>query len=232
MMEMGLIINTPLILFILMKSVRSENISWDAIRTIANYWNQMPQLAPVAAASYIFTGYINFSIYNRLSPPNFRMKFRWIIPVFCSVIMLISFFVPIGFHGTETVVHYIYLWSVTSDSLIMNYGFIERVIFVFLILYLNLTLIYTTSGWHQAIEFIKSCLPSNKPDVDQRHVPWINWAIATLFAVVSLLYLHFFDEKESFKLASSWLVLRLFAEAATVFLLFGLTLRYRRKSSL
>ncbi|CAH1222580.1 hypothetical protein PAECIP111893_04867 [Paenibacillus plantiphilus] len=232
MMEMGLIINTPLILFILMKSVRSENISWDAIRTIANYWNQMPQLTPIAAASYIFTGYINFSIYNRLTPPNFRLKFRWMIPVFCTVIMLISFFVPIGFHGTETVVHYIYLWSVTSDSLIMNYGFIERVIFVFLILYLNLTLIYTTSGWHQAIEMIKSCFPSNKPDVDQREIPWINWAIATLFAIVSLLYLHFFDEKESFKLASAWLVLRLFAEAGTVFLLFGMTLRYRRKSSL
>lgn len=231
MMEMGLIINTPLILFILMKAVRSENISWDAIRTIANYWNQMPQLPPVAAASYIFTGYINYSIYNRLTPANFRLRYRWLIPVFCTLIMLISFFVPVGFHGTEAVVHYIYLWSVTADSLMMSHGFIERVIFVFLILYLNLTLIYTTSGWHQAIEMIKSCMPRNKPDIDHRTTPWSNWLIASAFAVASLLALHFFDEKESFKIASGWLVLRLFVEILTVLLLFALTLRRRRKPS-
>ncbi|MBW7477010.1 hypothetical protein K0T92_20035 [Paenibacillus oenotherae] len=231
MMEMGLIINTPLILFILMKSVRSENMSWDAIRTVANYWQQMPQLAPVAAASYLFTGYINFAIYNRLTPPNFRLRYRWIVPVFGTVFMLISFFVPIGFHGTETVVHYIYLWSVTSDALIMNYGFIERVIFVFLILYLNLTLIYTTSGWHQAMEFVKSCFPANKPDVDQRKVPLSNWIITSVFGVLTLLHLYFFNEKESFQFASGWLILRLFVESITVIGLFILCVRWRRASS-
>ena len=47
---------------------------------------------------------------------------------------MIPFFVPIGFHGTVGVEDYVYLWSMTADSMMTEYGFINRVLFVFLLL--------------------------------------------------------------------------------------------------
>ena len=129
--EIGLIVNAPIIIFVLFKAVRSTQLNWDAIHVVANYVTEMPTLTCIAAASFVFTGYINLSLFNRLFPPNFRFKFRFIYPLFGVDIMLITFFVPIGFHGTEGVNQYIYIWSLTADSLLMQYGFIERVLFLF-----------------------------------------------------------------------------------------------------
>lgn len=227
--EMGLLINTPLLLFILLKAARSTAVDWDAIRTIANYWNKPPKLQPVSAASYIFTGYINYAIFNRLNPPNFRLRYRWVIPVFGTFILLLSFFVPIGFHGTESVDNYLYIWSVTADSMLMEYGFIERVIFLFLILYLNLTLLYTTIGWHQAMELVKSCLPHSNPQIDTRKTPKVNWIITSIFALFTLVYAYLFNEKDHLNITTYWLTIRMFTEAASVLFLFVLVLR--RKSS-
>lgn len=227
--EMGLLINAPLLLLILLKAARSTFIDWDAIRTVANYWHKPPKLQPVSAATYIFTGYINYAIYNRLNPPNFRIRYRWIIPAFGILILLMTFFVPIGFHGTETVDNYLYIWSVTSDSMLMEYGFIERVIFFFLILYLNLTLIYTTSGWHQAMELVKSCLPKSNPQIDTSKTPKANWIITSTFALLTLVYNYLFNEKDHYDITNYWLTIRMFVEIASVLLLLALVLR--RKSS-
>ncbi|BBH21464.1 hypothetical protein Back11_28090 [Paenibacillus baekrokdamisoli] len=230
--EMGLIINMPLLAFLLIKAVRSNAIDWDAIRTIANYWRESPKLRPFAAATFVFTGYINMAIYNRLAPANFRLRHRWMIPAFGTLILLITFFVPIGFHGTETVDDYLYLWSVTSDSMLMSYGFIERVIFFFLLLYLNLTLIYTTSGWHQAMEFVKSCMPKKRdPKSGKHNTPLINWIVTGVFAIITLSYSELFDEKENFYISIYWLIFRMFIEVGTVIFLFILIRTKRRKPS-
>ncbi|CAM4189915.1 hypothetical protein FHS16_000159 [Paenibacillus endophyticus] len=221
--EIGLIINAPIILFVLFKAVRSTQLSWDAIRIVANYVTAMPTLSCIAAASFIFTGYINLSLFNRLLPPNFRFKFRFVYPLFGAMILLITFFVPIGFHGTEGVAQYIYVWSLTADSLLMQYGFIERVLFLFLLVYLNLTLVYTMSGWHQAMEFVKSCIPSYKPEIDSPKTPLSNYVIVGIFALLSVLYLVMTNEKINMMITSYWLIVRLFVEIFIVIWVFVLS---------
>ena len=111
----------------------------------------------------------------------------------------------------------------------MEYGFIERVIFLFLILYLNLTLLYTTTGWHQAMELVKSCLPHSNPQIDTRKTPKANWIITSIFALFTLVYAYLFNEKDHFNITSYWLTIRMFAEIGSVLFLFVLVLR--RKSS-
>ncbi|RXZ84642.1 hypothetical protein EBB07_01080 [Paenibacillaceae bacterium] len=214
--EMGLICNVPLILFLLSKSVFSPNVNWDAIRTIANYGMEMPDLQSVSAATYIFTGYVTISLFNRAFPANFRYKYRWTIPVFGLLVLLLSFFIPIGFHGTESVDNYLYVWSITADSMMMRYGFIERVMFVFLILYLNLTLLFVTTAWHHAMEFIKSCSRNYEPRVDPDKTPMRNWVIVSIFGVLTLLFHQFFTERESLIFANYWLVVRMLTEILLV----------------
>lgn len=223
--EIGIIINAPVILFILFKMVRDPQLNWDAIRVVANYAGHMPNLVSLAAATYIFTGYINLSLFNRLFPPNFRFKLRWMYPLLGFVVLLITFFVPIGFHGTQGVGQYIYLWTITADSLALQYGFIERVMFLFLIVFLNLSLVYTASAWHQAMEFIKSCMPSAKPETDSPQAPISNYVIMGVFAAASIAYMVLTDEKQNLTITTGWLVLRMFSEMGTVLLLFILSRR-------
>ncbi|OMF23096.1 hypothetical protein BK133_24980 [Paenibacillus sp. FSL H8-0548] len=228
--EIGIIVNAPIIIFILFKAVRSTQLNWDSIHVVANYVTEMPTLTAVAAASYIFTGYINLSLFNRLLPPNFRFKFRWVYPLFGILILLVSFFVPIGFHGTVAVNEYIYIWSITADSLIMQYGFIERVLFLFLIVFLNLTLIYTMSGWHQAMESIKSSFRNYKPEIDSPRTPISNYVIVGIFIVLTFLYLQFANEKNGIIITTYWLVVRMFVEGIIVVAVFILS-RWRSKST-
>lgn len=223
-LEIGLIVSTPFLVFILFKAIHNPLLEWDAIRTVAQYWKQMPHVKPFAAATYVFTGYINFYMMNRLLSPNFRLRFRWLIPVVCSAALLISFFVPIGVHGTDGASNYLYVWSVTSDTLIMSYGFIERVIFVFLIFYLLLTLIFASIAWHLAMEMLKSCMPKAKPDIDPARTPRANWMIVCLFAAITIAYSYLFDEKQNLTIASYWIVLRTGVEIFSVLLLFVLSL--------
>ncbi|WP_169087046.1 GerAB/ArcD/ProY family transporter [Paenibacillus sp. PL91] len=224
-LEIALIVNAPIIIFILFKAVRSPQLNWDSIRVVANYVTEMPTLMSVAAATFIFTGYINLSLFNRLFPPNFRFKFRWVYPLFGTLILLITFFVPIGFHGTEAVNQYIYIWSVTADSMLMQYGFIERVLFLFLIVFLNLSLVYTMSGWHQAMEFIKCCFKNYKPEIDSPKTPTSNYVIVSIFAMLSILYLVLTNEKMNLLFTTYWLVIRMIAEILVVLWIFVLSRR-------
>ncbi|QHW30612.1 GerAB/ArcD/ProY family transporter [Paenibacillus rhizovicinus] len=223
-LEIGLIFSAPIILFVFFKAIHNKNMEWDAIRTVIQYWKQMPRIKPFAAASFAFTGYINFFMMNRLLSPNFRLRFRWLIPVICSLALLISFFVPIGIHGTEESANYLYIWSVTSDTLIMTYGFIERVIFVFLLMYLVMTLIFASIGWLMAMEMVKSCLPKAKPDIDPSRTPRSNWIIVSFFAAMTVAYANWISEKENFEITTYWIVIRSGVEIFSVLFLFVLSL--------
>ncbi|REE82706.1 spore germination protein [Paenibacillus taihuensis] len=222
--EMGLILNVPLILMILFKSYRNSNLDWDAMLTIAQYWRNPPKLNSYAAAVYLFTGYSGYAIFNRLNPPNFRLRYRWLIPLVCCFIMVTSFFVPIGFHGTEAVASYLYVWSVTADSMTMEYGFLERVVFIFLLLYLNLSLVYTANVWHIAMEFFKSCLPKAKPQIDPERTPLSNWVIACILGLFTVVTSYLLDEKQDLRLATNWLILRVCVEVISVLFLFVLSI--------
>ncbi len=207
-LEMLIIINAPLVVFVLGKALFTSDLDWDAMHTVANYVTVKPNLDSFAAATYIFSGYLNLSILNRALPPNFRLKHRWIIPLVGTLAMFTSVFIPIGFHGTEGVDEYLFIWSITADSMKMEFGFIERVLFLYLILYLNLTLLFTTFGWHKAMEFLKSTSKSYKPELDADKTPILNWVICGSFGLLTIIYSIVVDEKQNYNIAGKWLVIR------------------------
>lgn len=228
--EVGLLLNAPIIFFVLFKMVRNPQLNWDAIHTVANFVMVRPELGSIAAGVFVFTGFFNLSIFNRLLPPNFSYTYRWLVPILGMIILSISFFVPIGFHGTEAVGEYLYVWSMTADSITLQYGFIERVLFLFLIVYLNLSLIYTMSCWHQAMEFIKSCFPKLKMATDFEETPFINYIICGVFAIAAVFYLFFSDERLEFIFTRYWLIAMLFSYIAIVISVFMLS-RKEHKSA-
>ncbi|MBH5317220.1 hypothetical protein I6N90_05275 [Paenibacillus sp. GSMTC-2017] len=227
-LEIGIIVNAPIVLFILFKMIRDPLLSMDAIRIIASYVTEMPTLSTLAAASFIFTGYINLSLFNRLFPPNFRIKHRWIYPFLGFSVLLMTFFIPIGFHGTEGVDNYIYLWTTTADSIAMQYGFIERVLFLFLIVFLNLTLLYMMVGFHVALDLVKCAWPKYKPEIDSPQTPIMNYVLLAIFTLGTLVYWYLSDEKLNFIITSNWMIVRFITEAVTVVGIFIISRRRRQ----
>ncbi|OXM15311.1 GerAB/ArcD/ProY family transporter [Paenibacillus herberti] len=223
MMEITILLLTPLVLFVLFKGFRSPDVAWNAIYAVARYVNVPPTLSSIAAGTFIFTGYTNMAIFNRLNPPNFRLKGRWLIPLFGSGILLTTFFLPIGYHGTMAVDRYTYVWAQTADSMTMSFGFIERVLFLFLLVYLGLTLLYTSVGWHQSIEFLRSMSKSYRFEVDFSKTPKANWWISCVFFGICIASMFVLNEQTNQIIAERWLIFRMFVELATAIFLLVLT---------
>ncbi|MFD1957625.1 GerAB/ArcD/ProY family transporter [Paenibacillus thailandensis] len=230
LMELGLILNAPIAIFIMAKALTSDTFNWDAVRTVANYVTVAPNYAAIAAASYTFIGYMHMCIFNRLFPPNFRYRFYiWLIPMIGFAFLLVSFFVPIAFHGTETVAAYMYVWTVTADSMVMSYGFIERVLFLFLFVFLNLSLIHSMSVWHQSMEFFKSAFWKKKPQVDSPETPVANYVICGVFLAITIVFMILTDERDTFILTLQWVKFRFVLEIVLVLWIFVISRKGREK---
>ncbi|TVX97311.1 hypothetical protein [Cohnella terricola] len=231
--EVLMLLCTPLILMILFKAIFSPWLDWDAIRVSLGYVRTRPSLNSLSAALFVFAGYNTLVIFNRLIPANTKIRQRWIIPVFCSFFLFVSFFIPIGFHGTVGVADYLYVWSITSDSMIMQYGFVYRVLYVFLLLYTALSLMFTMNTWHTAMEFIKACHPRYTPQPDQYPVKAVNWWITISFAVLTFAYAAWANDQRNQLTYQSWLIVRSISEVVVLLILvwcFFVSRRKRRSS--
>jgi hypothetical protein len=166
----------------------------------------------------VFTGYINLVIFNRLTGSYGAIKLKWGIPLLGTLVLLTTFFIPIGIHGTIAVNDYIYIWPSTADSLRMEFGFIERVLFVFLLLYLNFSLVFICVTWHVGAELLKGIF-TRRPgpvDPDVVHMSWLAWGLFLLFGVLMLLVIRNYNEKELLHVSSIWFEIRYAAELVLV----------------
>lgn len=218
--EMLLIVCSPLIFWILFKAVFSSWLDWDAIRLVAgNGIRKPPSMTCFFAATFVFSGHMNITLFNRLNPANLKFRLRWTIPIIGTFFLLVSFFVPIGFHGTQAVGNYLYVWSVTTDSLMMKYGFIQRVLYLFLLLYTFLSLLFVMNTWHTGMEFFKACFKRYKPLTDEVNVPAINWWVCAFLAGSTFVYAYFTNDMINRVAAEVWLTVRFIIESILILLL-------------
>ncbi|WP_249863486.1 hypothetical protein [Paenibacillus konkukensis] len=218
-LEILLLLTAPLGLFILYKAVTDHWVSWDAMRVVAGYVHQAPTFKSIAAATFLFSGYLNLSLFNRLNPPGFKLKHRWVIPIVGVIFAFYTFFIPIGFHGTMAVEQYVFLWSITADSMIMQYGFVQRVLFTFLIVFSFLSLMFVMNTFHSAMEFFKSCSPRHRPKAEEMPVPKANWIYCAVFGVLSFIYCFWANEQKNQWATEWWLMIRFCVEVFLMLLL-------------
>ncbi|MBB6633861.1 GerAB/ArcD/ProY family transporter [Cohnella thailandensis] len=221
----------PLLLFILFKAFSSPYLSWDAIRIVAGYVAGPPSLTLLAASTFFYTGYLNLTLFNRLYPAKFRIKRLWSIPLLGAFLGFVSFFIPIGLHGTMGVEQYIYLWSVTADSMSLKYGFIQRILFIFLIMFTLLSLMFMMNVFHACMEYIKASHPRHKPQPEQLPVPKTNWIVCSFFGAACFLFSLWANEGRSQWATELWLIVRFLFELGSFVLIIVLALLEKRRSS-
>lgn len=227
--EIMLLMSAPAVILILFKAIFNPWLDWDAIRVTAGYIRTPPSFLSICAATFVFAGYNTLVVFNRLLPAGAQIRHRWIIPLFCTFFLLVSFFIPIGFHGTVGVGDYLYLWSVTSDSMIMEYGFVYRVLYIFLLLYTALSLMFAMNTWHTAMELIKACHPKYKPHPEQYPVPLSNLWITIVFAGLTFAYAIWANEQRNQWVNQNWLIARAITDLAVILILGLLAIKAARK---
>ncbi|TYA15296.1 GerAB/ArcD/ProY family transporter [Paenibacillus faecis] len=189
-LETILLLITPLIVYILVKSLTSEGFSWDAVlQTITYLWTK-PNYSAVAGATFIFSGYMNLVVFNR-NFRNLKTRLLWVIPVTAFVILLVTFLVPIGYHGTVGVEDHVYSWFSTADSIRMELFIIERVLFLFYTTYLSLSLFSMTIHWHVGLELFKGVFRSRHEKKESKKGDW--WILIPV-CIVTLLLMSFMNQ--------------------------------------
>ncbi|MBP1993933.1 GerAB/ArcD/ProY family transporter [Paenibacillus eucommiae] len=226
--EIILVINLPLVLLILFKALTGDEMNWDAVRTIFHHTRFSPTFRGVSAATFIFAGTIIMTIMNRLFQVNDIIRFKWLIPVVGTLTLLTSFFIPIGYHGTEGVATFVYPWITTSDSMSMEFGFIERVLFIFSIMYLNLSLLFSIVMWHISAELLKGCFPAKKPNFDTIETPVFTNIVCGIFVIASYFYAFLFKELQFFMIGEGVHKLRFITDIGLILLLLFLTRRRKQ----
>lgn len=183
--EIVIVLFFPLILFILAKAGTTEKLRWDYVRIAVTYINQTPNFESFAAASFLFLGVANLVIFNRFftTKQQFGLKQLFTVVIVGLIALLVTYFIPIGFHGLKGAESLVYPWIATSDALRMEYGVIERVVFIFLLFYFAISFISISIHWHVSFQLLKSTFDFGRFRI--KSIPVMPFLITLLFGVLS-----------------------------------------------
>jgi hypothetical protein len=213
MLEALLVISVPFTLFILFKAFFNKDMKWDAVWAVTMFIKKRPSFSVIAASTYVFSGYANMAIFNRVIP-HFKAKILWIFPLTGLTIMFTTFFIPIGFLGADGVEEYTFAWISTADSMRIELGIMERVLFIFLFLYGVIAFASMIIHLHVALEFMKESIA-----VTNRSRKWQKWFSAgalAVFAAIAIACTAFLNDFRLLTLGENWLKVRFIAEILLV----------------
>lgn len=230
-LEIILYMTFPLIIYMVIRAYSSPYHSWDAILQVVTYLWKVPQYKTIAAATYVFTGYTNMVIFNRVFK-RLRVKHLWFFVLLAINTLFISVFAPIGFLGAEGVGEYVYPAFSTIDSVRIRYFIIERMIYVFYVVYMCLSLVNSIIHWHVSKELIMGAF--KKVSLSQVLTPKeirgrkkMEWYILAIYSVIVYISFLLLDQFTLADLAVIFLNTRLVGEVVLLALMFYFVMRRR-----
>ncbi|TXC91574.1 GerAB/ArcD/ProY family transporter [Metabacillus litoralis] len=212
--EIILLVNLPLIAFVIYKSYTNEYMMWESIQIAVTYFWEIPNIQTLSTALFVFSGYANLVIFNRYYK-DVKLKYLWLVALLGLITLVTTYFIPIGLHGFDGVASFTYPWIATTDAIRIELWIIERVSILFLGLYINVSLASVILHWHVALEQIKSVVP--KLEIKKRNI--MPLLIASVFSVVAIIFQLFVEEIFVSSLAKLWLLFLLPAQIIGLLLL-------------
>lgn len=158
--EIIFILTVPILFFLLIKTYTSPAINIDFIKIALMHTKHFPSYDAFSTSLYTFMGVFNIVIFNRYftKKQTFGLKQLLIIGITGVFILITTYLIPIGLNGFDEIDRLVYPWISTSDTIRMEFGVIERAIFIFLISFLAISLINTVIHWHVAIQLLQSII--------------------------------------------------------------------------
>ncbi len=156
----------PFIAVITLKSYTTPLLKWDFIKESLMHFYHPPHFSTVAAATYLLLGGFNLIVFNRLFKDKQRINWKNMLLIggVAGSVLFTTYFVPIGMLGFDAVGDIVYPWITTSDTLRIEFFIVERILYIFLLLYLAISFLSVLIHWHVALELLNSiiCLKKMK----------------------------------------------------------------------
>jgi len=191
------------IIFLFVKIMTDENLNWDFVQVaMMNIGTTPKSYMSFSAASYLFIGVVNIVIFNSFfkGKLKFGLKQATVIGTVGALVLFITYFIPIGFNGFEQIEHLNFPWVSTADSVRMKYGVIERVVFIFIIIFLGISFLSLLVHWHVSLKLLESIFQFNKLKWKNKNLS--SYFFVFLFGAVSTFLVTRINEFELFKYAS------------------------------
>ncbi|MFJ7826703.1 GerAB/ArcD/ProY family transporter [Psychrobacillus sp. NPDC096623] len=203
-LEVVFILLLPILLFLFIKIITDENLEWDFVKVAMMNINTTPSYSAFTAASYQFIGVVNIVIFNSFFKEKLKIGFKQIsiISIVGAIVIFITYFIPIGFNGFEQIDHMNFPWVSTSDSVRMKFGVIERVVFIFIIIFLGISFLSLLIHWHVSLKLLESVFYFNKMKWKDKNLT--SYFFVLLFGVISIYLVLKINEYELFKFTSNF----------------------------
>jgi hypothetical protein len=186
----------PLAMYIIIKPWFTVEIQWNSILAMKDYALVSPQWELIAASSSMFSGFVCWSIYNRVVSTQINWKFVILIGLTSLYILVSVFLIPIGVFGTEGVSNFIHPIFSAIDSIDLGSGIFERTLILYMLQSLLLLIVYAMNLMHVGLEMLKDCVP-NKWVTTAKSSQILLWSVLVCCAWITFLYFDFFTEKEN-----------------------------------
>lgn len=224
-LEIIIVLNIPLVLLVVFEAYTNNYLTINSVFEVGTHVFEYPSWSAISAATFIFSGYANMVVFNRVFKEKINLKHLWFVPIVGLVNLVTSVLIPIGFWGADGVGDLTFPWISTADALNIEYGPIERLITVFILLYISISLLSVTIHWHVALHIIRSILKIERFDRKRRFR--IDFAIVGSMGVGVFILQDQLREKDIFKLGEMWLNIRFPSEVFLVILMYFLARRKR-----
>ncbi len=222
-LEIVLIINIPLMIMIFLKAYVHDYFNWDYVRIVFTHFWELPSWTTLSAGLYIFLGFLNLNVFNKYIT-KLQLKWLWIVPLAGLFTLFTTVAVPIGLNGLEMSKTYSFPWISTVDSMRIEFGVIERVLFIFLVLYIGISLLSIMIHWHVSLKWIEKLIPK----MTKKKINITPFIIIIGFAGVSVLIQYLTNERTILFTASRWFDSLIPAILCMNFMLFWLIRRLNK----
>ncbi|MEK4026341.1 GerAB/ArcD/ProY family transporter [Sporosarcina sp. FSL W7-1283] len=163
-LEIILVLLVPIILYFLLKVYLDRQLDWDNVGVAIMNVNSFPNYTLFTASSYIFLGFFDMLYFNKYikKKMKFGIKEGLIVGGMGFFVLFTTYFIPIGFIGFDGIEDILYPWIVTTDSIRMKFGVVERIIFIFLLIFLAIAFLNIMIHWHVSLKFFQGALGIDK----------------------------------------------------------------------
>lgn len=200
MLEIIVLLATPFYLFIILRFFTDHLVMVDSIKQSWTYLMHFPKMNSVASGLFVFTGFTNFIIYGEHILSISKKKLLIAIGIICFILFS-SYFVPIGYFGLNGVGKESYVWVTTVDSMRFDYFFLERMVSIFILVQIGITLMYIILSYHSALQYLQLMTKN----VGGRS-KWVGIFVVVISALITQ---HFTDEFRLLKLFNYFFIFRI-----------------------
>ncbi|VDG96601.1 spore germination protein (amino acid permease) [Lysinibacillus sphaericus] len=185
-LEIVFILMIPIGVIMFFKLYSSSELDWNQVSLSIMHINQMPKYSSLVATFFTFLGCSNLIIFNRYFKEKQKVSNLSLVAIgaFGVLMLVTSYFIPIGLSGFDQIDQFIFPWTSSADAVRMKFGIVERVVFIFMFLFVTIAFVSIIIHWHVSYKLILSIYRLKSLQVKQQN--FTPFLVVLVFSIIGL----------------------------------------------